>query len=139
MESTAPARPPLDVLAWVHVRHGRMLAARTEGSDLFYLPGGKREPGESDVTAVVREVKEETSVRLRPESVAPFTVVHEDAHGYPEGTRVRLACFTGEGDGDPTEQGEIAELAWLSHAERALCAPGVRLVMDQLSAQGMLG
>ncbi|WP_393916086.1 TIGR00730 family Rossman fold protein [Halostreptopolyspora alba] len=138
VESAARTPSTLDVLAWVHVRHGRMLAARTEGSDLFYLPGGKRQGGESDVAAVVREVKEETSVRLRPESVVPFTVVHEDAHGYPDGTRVRLACFTAEGDGEPTERGEIAELAWLSHAERARCAPGVRLVMDQLAQRGLL-
>ncbi|WP_162231707.1 NUDIX domain-containing protein [Allosalinactinospora lopnorensis] len=87
----------------------------------------------------MREVKEETAVRLRPETVTPFTVVHEAAHGYPEGTRVRLACFLAEGDGEPAEQGEIAELAWLGYAERVRCAPGVRLVMDQLHERGMLG
>nr|WP_312885583.1 NUDIX domain-containing protein [Lipingzhangella halophila] len=138
MENGAAAPPVLDVLAWVHVRDGRMLAARTTGNDLFYLPGGKREVGESDTDAVVREVKEEVSVRLRPETVAAFTVVHEAAHGYPDGTRVRLACFTAEGDGEPAKQGEIAELAWLSYAERPRCAPGVQLVMDQLHEQGTL-
>lgn len=138
--STEPAAAPvLDVLAWVTVRDGRMLAARTRGVDLFYLPGGKREAGEDDTTALVREVKEETGVRLREETIAPFTVVHEAAHNYPAGTRVRLACFTAEGDGEPARQGEIAELAWLGYDRRADCAPGVRLVMDELRDRGLLG
>lgn len=130
--------PELDVLAWATVRDGRMLAVRTEGTDLFYLPGGKREPGESDSTAVAREVKEETGVRLRPDTIAPFTVVHADAYGYPAGTRVRLACFFAEGDGEPAEQGEIAELAWLGYADRERCAPGVRIVMDRLRERGLV-
>lgn len=132
------ALPVIDVLAWAHTREGRMLAARTRGNDQFYLPGGKREVGESDSDAVAREVKEETGVRLSPATITPLTVVHAQAHGYPEGTRVRLAAFSAESDGEPTAHGEIAELAWLGYAERERCAPGVRIVMDELHARGLL-
>nr|WP_236543864.1 NUDIX domain-containing protein [Spiractinospora alimapuensis] len=138
MDRLRGAPPVVDVLAWAHTRDGRVLAARTRGSDQFYLPGGKRDAGESDVDAVTREVKEETGVRLSPHTVAPFTVVHAQAHGYPEGTQVRLAAFTAEGEGEPTERGEIAELAWLAYAERERCAPGVRVVMDELRDRGLL-
>ncbi|MDS1270212.1 TIGR00730 family Rossman fold protein [Lipingzhangella sp. LS1_29] len=131
-------KAPLDVLAWAHTRQGRMLAARTRGSELFYLPGGKRETGESDTAALAREVKEETSVLLHPESVAPLTVVHAPAHGYPSGTQVRLAAFQAQGDGEPEAQAEVAELAWLSYAERERCAPGVQLVMDELQQRGLV-
>lgn len=130
---------PVDVLAWAETRNNRMLAARSHGTDLFYLPGGKREPGESDVVGLAREIKEETSVRLRPETVTALPVVHAAAHGYPAGTRVRLAAFQAEGEGTPEPQGEIAELAWLSYAERDRCAPGVRLVMDELLRRELLG
>ncbi|WP_222853731.1 hypothetical protein [Fodinicola acaciae] len=39
----------IDSLAWIHVRDRRLLSVRTRGKDKFYPPGGKREPGESDV------------------------------------------------------------------------------------------
>ena len=45
----------VDALAWVCVRDGRVLKVRSRGKDVFYLPGGKREPGESDAAALVRE------------------------------------------------------------------------------------
>jgi len=56
--AAAPEVPVLDVLAWVVLRDDRMLTVRTRGRDAFYLPGGKREPGESDVAALRREVRE---------------------------------------------------------------------------------
>jgi uncharacterized protein (TIGR00730 family) len=130
--------PVLDVLAWATVREGRMLAARTHGSDAFYLPGGKREAGEDDADALIREVKEETGVRLDPQSVRPFTVAHAAAHGYAPGTRVRLAAMLADGEGEPCAQGEIAELAWLDYSGRERCAPGVQVVMDRLRARGLL-
>ena len=52
----------IDVLAWVCVRDGRMLATRTHGKSVFYLPGGKRLPGESDAKALSREIAEELGV-----------------------------------------------------------------------------
>jgi 8-oxo-dGTP pyrophosphatase MutT (NUDIX family) len=70
----APEVPVLDVLAWVVLRDDRMLTVRTRGRDVFYLPGGKRAPGESDVAALRREVHEELGGELEPDS---FTLVTE--------------------------------------------------------------
>ena len=64
-DSAAPA--VVDALAWVYVRDGRVLKVRPRGKEVFYFPGGKREPGESDAEALVREVAEEVSVRLAHE------------------------------------------------------------------------
>ncbi|MBB6173803.1 8-oxo-dGTP pyrophosphatase MutT (NUDIX family) [Nocardiopsis mwathae] len=136
--SASPA-PVIDAIAWVHVRDGRLLCARTHGRELFYLPGGKPEPGESPEAAVTREVEEEVSVALRPGTIRPFTVVDELADGYPEGTRVRLSCYVAEHDGDPVPTNEIAELAWLDSAGRSRCAPAVRRVIDELADRGLVG
>ncbi|TDQ55156.1 NUDIX hydrolase [Actinorugispora endophytica] len=132
--------PPavVDALAWVHVRDGRVLKVRSTGKDAFYLPGGKREPGESDAQALVREVSEELSVRLDPATLALFTVVDEAAHGYPEGTRVRLTCYTAESTGEPVPSSEIAELAWFGPSDAARCAPAGVRVLAELTARGML-
>lgn len=54
--SDPSARPPfIDKIAWIHLEQRRLLTARNAGRDRFYLPGGKREPGESDLETLVRE------------------------------------------------------------------------------------
>jgi hypothetical protein len=32
-------------LAWILIRQGHVLMIRNQGRDLFYFPGGMREPG----------------------------------------------------------------------------------------------
>ena len=43
---------------------GRMLVVRKRGTAIFMKPGGKREPGEDDRTALARELEEEIGCRL---------------------------------------------------------------------------
>jgi 8-oxo-dGTP diphosphatase len=55
--------------AVIHDRRGRLLLIRRgqePGRGLWSLPGGRVEPGETDHQAVVREVAEETGLRVRP-------------------------------------------------------------------------
>jgi 8-oxo-dGTP diphosphatase len=55
--------------AVIHDRRGRLLLIRRgqePGRGLWSLPGGRVEPGETDHEAVVREVAEETGLRVRP-------------------------------------------------------------------------
>ncbi|MDQ3403632.1 MAG: DNA mismatch repair protein MutT, partial [Actinomycetota bacterium] len=40
-------QPIIDKVAWIRIERGRMLCARSRGKDAYYLPGGKREHGES--------------------------------------------------------------------------------------------
>ena len=44
----------VDALGWVRIENRRLLGVRTSGKNSFYLPGGKREPGESDLDALPR-------------------------------------------------------------------------------------
>jgi ADP-ribose pyrophosphatase YjhB (NUDIX family) len=48
---------------------GRILLHLRADNDLWALPGGGMELGESLAQTVVREVKEETGLRVRPESI----------------------------------------------------------------------
>ena len=129
----------IDALAWVHVRDGKLLAVRTAGRDAFYLPGGKREPGESDSVALAREVQEELGVTLRPETLSLSTVIVGPAHGQPDGTEVRMACYLAEHDGELTPRREIAELGWFSRATAHRLAPAARTLFSHLDAAGHFG
>ena len=38
----------IDKIAWIRLEDGKVLSKRSRGKDVYYLPGGKREPGETD-------------------------------------------------------------------------------------------
>ncbi|HYM65896.1 MAG TPA: NUDIX domain-containing protein [Patescibacteria group bacterium] len=128
----------MDALAWVHVEDRRLLVVRTAGKDAFYLPGGKREPGESDLDALRREVREEVTVNLIPETLAPAGTYRAPAHDYPAGTVVDLVCYAAEFEGEINAAAEIAEVAWFGPEDVERCAPAVRLVMGALHEAGRI-
>lgn len=76
------------------------------------MPGGQREEGESDQDALVREIQEELRVILIPESIARLEEFSGQAHGKPEGTMVRIRCYTEDFTGTLTPASEIEEFGW---------------------------
>ena len=49
----------IDKLAWLTFKDQQLLCARSHGKHIYYIPGGKREAGESDEAALMREIEEE--------------------------------------------------------------------------------
>ncbi|MHA3702257.1 TIGR00730 family Rossman fold protein [Jatrophihabitans sp. YIM 134969] len=141
MPATGTTDDALDVVAWVLVRDGALLVARTRGSDAFYAPGGKVEPGETQVAALVREMREELGVEVDPLTVTPLTTVTAPAHGGHAGRTVRLACFTASTLADspePRPAGEIEELRWVHDGDGTVLAPANRVLFDQLRSRGLV-
>jgi 8-oxo-dGTP pyrophosphatase MutT (NUDIX family) len=128
----------LDVVAWVHVSRDRVLAVRSRGRDLLYLPGGKREPGEDDWSALSREVREELALELDRGSFRKLGVIRAAAHDQPAFDRVRMACFTAGYAGDIAATGEIDEYRYVGRAERALLAPAAQAALDLAIDRGLL-
>jgi uncharacterized protein (TIGR00730 family) len=128
----------VDALAWVRVQDRRVLAVRTTGKTAFYLPGGKREPGESDLDALLREVREELTVSLLPDTLVRFGTYRAQAHDYPQGTSVDLVCYAADYEGEIRASAEIEEVAWLGSEDIEKCAPAVRLVIEELTGRGEL-
>ena len=100
--------------AVVHGDPPRLLAAQRAYphtlAGRWELPGGKVEPGESDVAALVRELREELGVTVvvRERAAADVTTV--------DGSGVLRTYWTDIVDGDPRPL-EHAELRWLSADE----------------------
>ncbi|HEY0140935.1 MAG TPA: NUDIX domain-containing protein [Thermoanaerobaculia bacterium] len=130
-------RRVIDKLAWICLDDRRVLCARSHGQEVYYLPGGKREAGESDEQALLREVSEELSVALDPRTIRPLGVFEAPAHGKP-GVLVRMTCYTAEMIGEPKASAEIAELAWLTYADRQRLSLVGQIIFDALHGKGML-
>ncbi|HLJ98552.1 MAG TPA: NUDIX domain-containing protein [Streptosporangiaceae bacterium] len=128
----------IDTVAWVLAVDRRILCARSRGRDVFYIPGGKREPGESPLDALLREVKEELTVDLDPETVRHVGTYEAQAHAQADGVLVRMTCYTADHHGTPTASSEIEELDWLSYADIDRVAPVDQLLFDDLRADGWL-
>ncbi|MCF0069872.1 NUDIX domain-containing protein [Dyadobacter sp. CY261] len=128
----------IDKLALIYIKDLKILAARSRGRDLFYIPGGKREVGESDEDALVREISEELSISLTPSLLEFYGEFLAQAHGQPEGVMVRLRCYTTSERGEVQAAAEIDDVAWLSYAERPKVSPAAQLLFDDLFGKGLI-
>jgi uncharacterized protein (TIGR00730 family) len=120
----------------VAVRDGRLLAVRVGGRRLLSLPGGKPEPGEPPRHALARELREELGLIVAPATMRPRGIV-EAATGSAQ-ARVRMSCFSAPLPGDPVPAGEVDELRWIGVADRELCAPAARAVLDLLAGRDLV-
>ncbi|CAE8614613.1 unnamed protein product, partial [Polarella glacialis] len=127
-----------DKLALVLVQDRKQLVARTRGKDAFFTPGGKREAGESDEEALLREVKEELDVGLRRDSIKPYGVFQAQAFGKPEGTMVRMTCYEADYDGSLTPSNEIEELKWITSNDKGLLSVTGVMIVEDLVAKGLI-
>nr|WP_166639755.1 NUDIX domain-containing protein [Amycolatopsis sp. SID8362] len=114
------------------------MAARSRDKDKFYLPGGKREPGESDTETLVREIREELDVEITPSTIAPAGTFEGQAHGKAPGTLVRTTAYTAEYTGTLKASSEIEEIAWLTHADRPRISLVAQLIFAHLRETGQL-
>lgn len=128
----------IDKVAWIHLVDGRVLSTRSAGKDTYYLPGGKREPGESDLDTLVREIDEELSVQIVRASAKHFGTFEAQAHGHADGTIVRMTCYTAPFSGELAAASEIEEIAWLSTADCDHVSPVDKIIFTRLREAGLL-
>jgi 8-oxo-dGTP diphosphatase len=117
-----PARPILAVSAAI-LRDGKVLLARRArgaATGLFSLPGGVVEIGETLIEAVVREVREETSLTIEPIALAGYReAISRDDQGRIERHFVILPFAARWLAGEVTLNEELSEAHWLNPAEIA--------------------
>jgi 8-oxo-dGTP diphosphatase len=126
----------LDKVAWIQVDGvGRILTTRNRGRELFYLPGGRREAGESDGQTLTREVAEELSVAVEPDSIRYFGTYELSEQ---DGGISRMTCYFADYSGTLAVAHEIDEMTWMHFAERRRTSALDQLVFDALHAAGHL-
>jgi len=128
----------IDKIAWILLRDGRVLSTRSRGKTVWYIPGGKREPGETDLEALAREVREELSVEVDVAEARAVGVFEAQAHGHADGVLVRMSCYAAPYRGELAPAAEIEEMAWFSYRDWECSAPVDKIIFEHLRGQGLL-
>jgi 8-oxo-dGTP diphosphatase len=116
------ARRALDVVQVVGaaiVADGRVLVAQRSGGPYdgcWEFPGGKVEPGESDLSALVREIGEELGVGVVPQAFLGEVLLDGVVAGGAPGTST-LRVWWARLDGGTPEAREHAALSWVGAGE----------------------
>jgi ADP-ribose pyrophosphatase YjhB (NUDIX family) len=119
-DRTYPQRPFLAVSAAIF-RDGRVLIvrrARKPALNLYSLPGGAVEVGESLIDALVREVREETQIDIEPVALAGHReAIVRDKEGRVERHFVILSFASRWLRGEPVLNSELDDARWIDPAE----------------------
>ena len=128
----------IDKLAWIELQNKSILSTKSYGKDKYYIPGGKRENDETDAQALVREIQEELTVQLDPNSLQYMGVFEAQAHGHPAGILVKMTCYSGSYSGELQASSEIEEIRWLKYADKDKISEVDQLIFDELKQQDLL-
>ncbi len=128
----------IDKLAWIEIQNRKVLSTRSKGKDIFYFPGGKREENEIDEQALIREIKEELSVDLLPETIRFFGKFEAQVHGHSAGINVLMTCYSADYVGNITASSEIEEIAWLTFADRERSSTVDKIIFEYLKKHDLI-
>src|SRR5262245_47926251 len=101
------------VAALIRDENGRVLLVRKRGTAAFMQPGGKRDPGESDIAALTRELIEELGCRVAEGSARPLGVFECAAANEPD-YRVSAAVYAVDVEGPVIPRAEMDQVVWVN-------------------------
>lgn len=128
----------IDKLAWIELKNKSILSTKSYGKDKYYIPGGKREIGETDQQALIREIYEELNVTIDKNTLTYVGVFEAQAHGHPDGISVKMTCYSGHYSGLIKASSEIEEIIWLKYADKNKISEVDKLIFDHLKKNDLL-
>ena len=128
----------IDKIALLYLKDGKILSTLSKGKDTYYLPGGKREPGETDEETLVRECREELSIDINKDTIKYYGTFSAQAHGKAEGVLVKMICYMADFDGELKANSEIQEIRWLKYSDLDKISPVDKLIFEDLHKNSFL-
>lgn len=128
----------IDKIAFIEIRDGQILSTRSKGKEKYYIPGGKRDPGETDEETLVREVKEELDVEIDKSSIEYVGTFKAQADLAKAGVLVKMTCYKAKYDGTLQPNSEIEEIRWLNYSDAEITSEVDKKIFKFLKEKGEL-
>ncbi|MFC5044796.1 NUDIX domain-containing protein [Aquimarina hainanensis] len=128
----------VDKIAFIEIKDGQILSTRSKGKNTFYIPGGKRETGETDQQTLIREISEELSVTIHPDSLNYIGTFKAQSDGAAKGVIVKMTCYSATYSGELKAASEIDEIRWLSYQDMNIISAVDQKIFTFLKEKGLL-
>ena len=128
-------------VAWLPIFEKKVLMVRSRGQELFFNVGGKPEPHESDIEALIREADEEVGAKLLVGSIKRVYTFVGKGEGKHADKMIIMPSFSADFVGDIADLkpcGEIEELAWMGIADRHRTTITGRQGFDWMHSNGLI-
>jgi|TARA_B110001450_G_scaffold124356_1_gene117063 8-oxo-dGTP diphosphatase len=128
----------VDKIAFIEIKNGRILSTKSKGKSKYYIPGGKRELGETDEQTLVREIIEELDVRIKNDTIKYVGTFKAQSDGAKEGVLVKMTCYNAKYDGILKPKNEIEEIKWLNYKDIKIISEVDKKIFEFLKDKGKL-
>ena len=91
-----------------------LLHPNLKGVEKCYIPGGKRELGETDEQTLEREVLEELNIIIDKSSIEYVGTFKAQSDRAKKGVLVKMTCYKAKYEGNIKPSSEIEEVRWLN-------------------------
>ena len=114
------------------------MSTRSKGKNKYYIPGGKREAGETDAQTLVREIQEELNVHIQEDSIEYVGTFIAQSDGAKEGVMVKMTCYKATYEGIAAPTSEIDEIRWLNSKNMDIISEVDKKIFSFLKEKGEL-
>jgi len=128
----------IDKIAFIEIQQGKILSTKSKGKTKYYIPGGKREIGETDKQTLMREILEELSVVILPNTIKYIGTFSAQSDGEKEGINVIMSCYKAEYSGALKANNEIEEIKWLNYCDLEIISAVDKKIFSFLNEKGEL-
>ncbi|MBL1409294.1 NUDIX hydrolase [Sphingobacterium faecale] len=125
----------------VVVDDNKLLLGYSRNKKAWYLLGGKVDQGENSLEALLREIAEETNLRLGPDSLQFYCHISAPAYGESPHIVMEQDCFFCKLEEEIQASSEIDEIRFFdfdTYQKEPIQVPGVVLLYQRLIADGYL-
>ena len=128
----------VDKIAFIKTKNGQILSTKSKGKSKYYIPGGKRELGETDEQTLTREILEELDVSIKKDTIKYVGTFKAQSDGAKEGVLVKMTCYKAEYDGILNPKSEIEEIKWLNYKDLNIISEVDKKIFRFLKENGEL-
>jgi len=127
-----------DRIGLIFIYNKQILTTRTQNRTVFFIPGGYRQNGESDMQCLKREIKLKLGIELLPESAHHYGTFVSQSYGTIPGVLTRSTFYLASCKGKLQANSKIREFAWLKYKDRDRVGAICKIIFDELYYKGMI-